>query len=56
LQFLIDEYVNKHNQTLGLLVDEGNPNAKRLYLKSGFKSAGKKVLFGRNLEYLQINN
>ena len=54
LQFIIDEYVNKHSQTLGLLVDEINPNAKRLYLKLGFKSAGRKVLFGKNMEHLQI--
>ena len=54
LQFVIDEYVNKHSQTLGLLVDEINPNAKRLYLKLGFKSAGRKVLFGKNMEHLQI--
>ena len=54
LQFVIDEYVNKHSQTLGLLVDETNPNAKRLYLKLGFKSAGRKVLFGKNMEHLQI--
>jgi ribosomal protein S18 acetylase RimI-like enzyme len=56
LQFVIDEYVNKHNQTLGLLVDETNPNAKRLYLKLGFKSMGKKVLFGKNMEHLQIKS
>jgi GNAT superfamily N-acetyltransferase len=54
LQFVIDEYVDKHSHTLGLLVDESNPNAKRLYLKLGFKSAGKKVLFGKNMEHLQI--
>ena len=54
LQFIIDEYVNKRSQTLGLLVDEINPNAKRLYLKLGFKSAGRKVLFGKNMEHLQI--
>ena len=56
LQFLIDEYVDKGNQTLGLLVDEENPNAKRLYLKLGFKSAGKKVLFGKHMEHLQVGN
>lgn len=55
LQFLIDEYVNKREQTLGLLVDEENPNAKRLYVKLGFKSAGKKVLFGKLMEHLQID-
>ena len=54
LQFVIDEYVNKRSQTLGLLVDEINPNAKRLYLKLGFKSAGTRILFGKNMEHLQI--
>jgi ribosomal protein S18 acetylase RimI-like enzyme len=54
LQFVIDEYVNKQGQTLGLLVDEVNLNAKKLYLKLGFKSAGRRVLFGKNMEHLQI--
>ena len=31
LQFLIDEYVIKNQQTLGLLVEENNPKAKNLY-------------------------
>ncbi len=56
LQFLIDEYVTKGNQTLGLIVDEGNQNARRLYLKLGFKSTGQRVLFGKNMEHLQIKN
>jgi ribosomal protein S18 acetylase RimI-like enzyme len=54
LQFLIDEYVNKQHLTLGLLVDEENQSARRLYLRLGFKSAGKKVLLGKNMEHLQI--
>lgn len=54
LKFVIDKYVNRNNQTLGLLVDEVNPNAKRLCLKLGFKSAGKRVLFGKNMEHLQF--
>ena len=54
LQFVIDEYVNnKFRQPLGLLVDEDNPAAKRLYLKLGFKIVGKKVLFGKHLDHLQ---
>ena len=40
LQFLIDEYVANRNGTLGLLVDKDNPNAKKLYLKLGFKILG----------------
>jgi ribosomal protein S18 acetylase RimI-like enzyme len=54
LEFVIDEYVNKQRQTLGLLVDEVNPNAKRLYLRLGFNSVATKVLFGKNMEHLQI--
>ena len=54
LQFLIDEYANKQGKTLGLLVDEENPNARRLYLKMGFKTTGLKFLFGKCMEHLQI--
>lgn len=56
LRFLIDEYVNKNHQTLGLLVDEENPNAKSLYMKLGFLPVGKKTLAGKNMEHLQIKS
>ncbi|WPO77769.1 GNAT family N-acetyltransferase [Flavobacterium sp. KACC 22761] len=55
LQFLIAEYVTKNNQTLGLLVDEDNPNAKKLYINLGFQSVGEKTLVGKKLEHLQIS-
>jgi ribosomal protein S18 acetylase RimI-like enzyme len=55
LGFLIEEYVIKNSQTLGLLVDEGNPNAKRLYVKLGFKVVGTKILTGKKMEHLQMN-
>lgn len=55
-QFLIDEYVEKNNQTLGLLVDKDNPNAKKLYLKLGFEIVGEKALVGKQLEHLQFKN
>lgn len=54
LLFLIDEYVQKNNQVLGLLVEEDNPLAKNLYLKIGFKAVGEKTLVGKRLEHLQI--
>ncbi|WP_440122140.1 GNAT family N-acetyltransferase [Tenacibaculum sp. Ill] len=54
LQFLINEYVHKKNETLGLLVDKENPNARKLYLKLGFKVVGEKVLAGKEMEHLQI--
>lgn len=56
LQFVINELVIKHKKTLGLLVEDENPNAKRLYLKVGFKSVGKRVFVGKNMEHLQISN
>ncbi|MRX68568.1 Acetyltransferase (GNAT) family protein [Flavobacterium resistens] len=55
LLFLIEEFVTKNNQTLGLLVEEGNPNAKKLYLNLGFQPVGEKTLVGKKLEHLQIS-
>lgn len=54
LQFLIHEYVIKKHCPLGLLVDEGNPKAKRLYLKLGFQPIAQKQLLGKTMEHLQI--
>ncbi|MHC9090086.1 GNAT family N-acetyltransferase [Tenacibaculum sp. IMCC1] len=54
LTFLIDEYVHKKSETLGLLVDKDNPNAKKLYLKLGFKVVGRKTLANKEMEHLQI--
>lgn len=54
LQYTIDTYVFGQKQTLGLLVDEHNPKAKKLYLNKGFKSVGKKMLLGHHMEHLQI--
>lgn len=55
LQFLIEEFVTQNNLTLGLLVEVENPNAKKLYLKLGFKVVGVKTLVGKTLEHLQIS-
>lgn len=54
LKFLIDHYVHQKKQSLGLLVEEGKPAAKKLYLKLGFKVIGEKTLVGKKLEHLQI--
>ncbi|MFT4832384.1 MAG: ribosomal protein S18 acetylase RimI-like enzyme [Psychroserpens sp.] len=54
LLYLIDKYVVKKKQTLGLLVDVNNPRAKKLYVKMGFECVGKKVLLGHHLDHLQI--
>jgi ribosomal protein S18 acetylase RimI-like enzyme len=56
LQFLIAEYVVKKQNTIGLLVEENNPSAKKLYLKLGFKSVGYKMLVGEKLEYFQMSS
>lgn len=55
LRFLIEEFVHKNNQTLGLLVEEENPSAKKLYLKLGFQPVGEKTLVGKKLEHLQLS-
>lgn len=56
LKHAIDTYVVKKKETLGLLVDENNPNAKKLYLNLGFESVGKKNLLGHSMEHLQIHS
>ncbi|MDR0436673.1 MAG: GNAT family N-acetyltransferase [Bacteroidales bacterium] len=55
-RFLIDEYVFKRNETLGLLVDKDNPNAKKLYLKLGFELVAEKTLAGKEMEHLQFKH
>ena len=54
LHYLIDYYVTQNNKTIGLLVEENNPNAKRLYLKLGFEPVGGKMLVGKKLVHLQF--
>jgi len=55
-EFLILEYVHKRNITLGLLVEEYNTDAKRLYLKLGFELVGNKTLTGKKMQHLQLQN
>ena len=54
LKFLIGEIVIKDKKTLGLLVDDQHPNAKKLYLKAGFVPMGSKTLLGNRFEHLQV--
>ena len=54
LQHVIDTYIVDNKQTLGLLVDEENPNAEKLYRKLGFEFVGRKVLVGRTMKHLQM--
>jgi ribosomal protein S18 acetylase RimI-like enzyme len=54
LLFVIDKYVTRQRKTLGLLEDEENPDARKLYLKLGFKSVGIETLVGKRMEHLQL--
>lgn len=54
LTYLIEHYVHQQRCVLGLLVDEENPAAKKLYLRLGFKRVGRKTLLGKKMEHLQI--
>ncbi|SFS90154.1 GNAT family N-acetyltransferase [Sphingobacterium wenxiniae] len=54
LHYAIDEYVYKRKQTLGLLVDKDNPDAKKLYLKVGFKAVNECHIFQKDMEHLQF--
>jgi ribosomal protein S18 acetylase RimI-like enzyme len=53
LQYIIDEY---QRETLGILADEDNPDATRLYLKLGFMVAGTKTLMGKKMVHLRYHN
>lgn len=53
-EFLIEEYVYTRKKVIGLLVDKENPDAKRLYLKLGFKYSGDKNLAGKQMEHFQF--
>ncbi|WP_017260334.1 GNAT family N-acetyltransferase [Pedobacter arcticus] len=54
LKYIIQTYVNDNKYTLGLLVDEENPNAEKLYLSLGFELVGYKGLLGKRLKHLQM--
>ena len=54
LKYVIHYYVTQHSNILGLLVEENNPDAKRLYLKLGFQPVGEKMLVGKKLVHLQV--
>jgi ribosomal protein S18 acetylase RimI-like enzyme len=54
LKHVIEKYTMKEDKTLGLLVEDDKPEAKKLYLKLGFKPVGNKTLGGKKLQHLQI--
>lgn len=53
LRFLIAKYVKTEGNTLGLLVEQANPAARRLYEKVGFLKTGEKWLMGKPMDHLQ---
>lgn len=55
LLYAIDYYVTMRQQVLGLLVDKENPDAKKLYLKIGFKAVGHLEIFEKEMEHLQYS-
>jgi ribosomal protein S18 acetylase RimI-like enzyme len=54
LKYAIEELVIQNGLTMGILVDEGNPAARKLYLNLGFQSSGKKTLMGKKMLHLTI--
>ncbi|MFZ4863684.1 GNAT family N-acetyltransferase [Sphingobacterium sp. Mn56C] len=48
-------YATERGETLGLLVDKGNPNAKRLYVKEGFIVVNEKNFMGTQMEHMQYS-
>lgn len=56
IQFLKEEYVDRRKTILGLLVDEDNPSAKKLYERLGFHVVGSKSLLGKKLDHMQFGH
>ena len=54
LKHVINEFCTIDKQTIGLLVDQKNPKAKRLYLGLGFEKVDEKILCGHEMEHLQF--
>lgn len=53
IKHLITHFVQQEGRVLGLLVDQNNPHAKRLYQRLGFKVVGEKLLMGKRHEHMQ---
>ncbi len=55
LLYVIDFFVHRYGEVLGLLVDKENQKAKKLYLNIGFNPIGEVHLFGKELVHLQYS-
>ncbi len=53
LLYAIDLYCKRQDGILGLLVDQENPRAKKLYLQIGFREVDQKNIFGKEMLHLQ---
>jgi ribosomal protein S18 acetylase RimI-like enzyme len=52
LHYLVHHFVVVSGKPLGLLVEQDNVAARKLYLRSGFQVQGTKTLMGKQLEHL----
>lgn len=52
ITYVIETYAEQ--ETIGLLVDEENTNAEKLYLSLGFEFVGRKALAGKSMKHLQL--
>jgi len=55
LLYVIDLFVHRYSEVLGLLVDKNNPKAKELYVNMGFKPIKDVHLFGKELQHMQYS-
>ncbi len=55
IEAITEKAKNENHKKIGLLVAEKNPNAKKLYLRLGFKLIGSKNLGGFLYDHLQKN-
>ncbi|MGO1866806.1 MAG: GNAT family N-acetyltransferase [Sphingobacterium sp.] len=53
INHLIARFAQHEDSVLGLLVDENNRHAKRLYERLGFRVVGEKSLLGKRHEHMQ---
>lgn len=55
LLYVIDLFVHRYGEVLGLLVEKDNDRAKTLYLNIGFKPTGTVHLFDKTFEHLHYS-